>query len=146
MDVNFVDSTAQILFSDLLRRSDDLTDARVRAIAETSYRRSVMLSEVRKEYVTEPQEIHELSDVAWTEYRVKDVCKCDKAEDKTDNKFKEEEKEECIEVETEIPKKKRTWTRKTDKTVTVAASTMANMEPPKKKGRPKGSGKKHLVV
>jgi hypothetical protein len=151
MELNFVDRTAQLLFSDLLRRSDDLTDARIKAIAETSFRRAVMLSEVRKDYVDETPDVQELEDVDWKEYRVtNDLVKPENAEDapcKCDTHFETEEKVEP-KVEPKVDKKKRTWTRRTDK-IKVAAATIpavSTNDVPKKKGRPKGSVNKKSVV
>ena len=149
MELNFVDRTAQLLFSDLLRRSDDLTDARIKAIAETSFRRAVMLSEVRKDYVDETPDVRELGDVDWKEYRVTNDLVKSELEDapcKCDTHFETEEKVEPR-VEPKVDKKKRTWTRRTDKIkVAAAIPAVATNDAPKKKGRPKGSVNKKSVV
>jgi len=74
MELNFVDSTAQILFNDLLRRYDDLTEAKIKVIADTSYRRAMMLAEARKTFISSMLEVPPLKEIKdWKEYNVAPV-------------------------------------------------------------------------
>ena len=128
MGLNFIDQTAQILFSDLLKRSEDLTDAKVRTIAETAFRRALMLDDARKSFVPVKED-----KLDWEEYTVKE--KEVRYEKEAVDNFEEEEKEEEP-VKTKL--------RKVAQKVEKVPEDVPPL-PAKKRGRPKGSGKKKIV-
>jgi len=157
MEVNFIDQTAQVLFSDLLRRSDDFTDAKVKSIAETAFRRALFLFEVRKDFIKEQSGVKEKAvkvekavkietdtlnddDCSWEEFQPKETIYTKDVEDED-----EEENLPCVKIsKSGLRKKQVAGTRKSLK----VSHTDEEDEVPvvkKKRGRPVGSGKKVVV-
>lgn len=153
MEVNFIDQTAQVLFSDLLRRSDDFTDAKVKSIAETAFRRALFLFEVRKDFIKEQSAVKEKAvkvekavkienddDCSWEEFQPKETNTKD-VEDED-----EEENLPCVKISKgELRMKQVAGTRKSFGKVSHKDEEDAVPVVKKKRGRPVGSGKKVVV-